>query len=515
MSTQPRLQPTRRTVLRTAAWTAPAVSIAVAAPAFATSPVPTPDATASTSGSTRDDGVLTLKSVLTTKTQQLSSLIATVTVSKDTIGSITVPTGWSRSGLQGSTATFTYDGAAPASTALSFDPVVTLVGNPTSTVTATVAFAWAMTGNASVDIPLDYVATTAAAANNGSTRSDKILNLKSTLTAGAKALSAVTATVTVDTGTIQSIAAPNGWTLVSGTVNKLTRATNVSANAAVSFDPVVTLAGNPASTVTPKVTFGWGTSGGTASVDIPLAYDTPIATAGSTGSARDGRVLTLKSTLTPGPREVSGVRATVSVNTGTIESIAAPAGWTLVQGTTATYAYSGTAAASTALPFNPVVTLTGNPTSPAVVSTVAFTWATSGAASVPITLAYVAPTAVISESSAFKDNDSVQSSVKHVIWNFKLTNGSQTLTKINAKFTLANAGNGQNPVTRFTVVSGATAWTVSSIPELTAKLEGMSLGPNQVLSIKSDMVNDTNSGGTVGVTIYSDTTQVVKASAGF
>ncbi|WP_159083705.1 hypothetical protein [Nocardioides terrigena] len=35
MSTQPRLQPTRRTVLRTAAWTAPAVSIAVAAPAFA------------------------------------------------------------------------------------------------------------------------------------------------------------------------------------------------------------------------------------------------------------------------------------------------------------------------------------------------------------------------------------------------------------------------------------------------------------------------------------------------
>lgn len=40
MSTQPRLQPTRRTVLRTAAWTAPAVTIAVAAPAFATSLTP-------------------------------------------------------------------------------------------------------------------------------------------------------------------------------------------------------------------------------------------------------------------------------------------------------------------------------------------------------------------------------------------------------------------------------------------------------------------------------------------
>lgn len=37
MSTQPRLQPSRRTVLRTAVWTAPAVSIAVAAPAFAAS----------------------------------------------------------------------------------------------------------------------------------------------------------------------------------------------------------------------------------------------------------------------------------------------------------------------------------------------------------------------------------------------------------------------------------------------------------------------------------------------
>jgi hypothetical protein len=36
MSTQPRFAPTRRTVLRTAAWTAPAVSIAVAAPAYAT-----------------------------------------------------------------------------------------------------------------------------------------------------------------------------------------------------------------------------------------------------------------------------------------------------------------------------------------------------------------------------------------------------------------------------------------------------------------------------------------------
>lgn len=39
MSTPTRHAPTRRTVLRAAAWTAPAVSIAVAAPAFAASPI--------------------------------------------------------------------------------------------------------------------------------------------------------------------------------------------------------------------------------------------------------------------------------------------------------------------------------------------------------------------------------------------------------------------------------------------------------------------------------------------
>ncbi|WP_107773510.1 hypothetical protein [Nocardioides sediminis] len=37
MSSQSRVAPTRRTVLRAAAWTAPAVSIAVAAPAYAAS----------------------------------------------------------------------------------------------------------------------------------------------------------------------------------------------------------------------------------------------------------------------------------------------------------------------------------------------------------------------------------------------------------------------------------------------------------------------------------------------
>ena len=51
MSTKPRLQPTRRTVLRTAAWTAPAVSIAVAAPAFANNSLVSPPSATVTAGS--------------------------------------------------------------------------------------------------------------------------------------------------------------------------------------------------------------------------------------------------------------------------------------------------------------------------------------------------------------------------------------------------------------------------------------------------------------------------------
>ncbi|KRF35042.1 hypothetical protein [Nocardioides sp. Soil805] len=171
MSTQPRLAPTRRTVLRTAAWTAPAVSIAVAAPAFATgSEIATPTATASTSGSTRDGRVLTLKSVLTPDNLAITGLTATVTVDTGTIESITTPDGWTFSGMSGSTATFTYNGTALANTATPFNPVVTLVGNPTSTVTSTIGFAWTVSGTASVTIPLAYVAPAAGIVATGTAR---------------------------------------------------------------------------------------------------------------------------------------------------------------------------------------------------------------------------------------------------------------------------------------------------------------------------------------------------------
>lgn len=171
MSTQPRLQPTRRTVLRTAAWTAPAVSIAVAAPAFAiATPTATPTATASTTGSSRDGRVLTLKSVLTPDNLAITSLTATVTVDTGTIESITTPVGWAFSGMSGSTATFTYNGTAPANTATPFNPVVTLVGNPTSTVTSTISFAWTANGTASVTIPLAYVAPSAGIVATGTAR---------------------------------------------------------------------------------------------------------------------------------------------------------------------------------------------------------------------------------------------------------------------------------------------------------------------------------------------------------
>lgn len=169
MSTPTRHAPTRRTVLRAAAWTAPAVSIAVAAPAFATSHL-TPPGSASTNGSTRDGQVLNLKSLFTAGPQQVTGLQAVVTVGTGSIGSITVPTGWTRTGLTGGTATFTYSGGVAAGSSVSFEPVVTLTTNPTSTVTSTIAFTWPETGTATVTIPLAYVPPVGAIAANGTAR---------------------------------------------------------------------------------------------------------------------------------------------------------------------------------------------------------------------------------------------------------------------------------------------------------------------------------------------------------
>ncbi|QIK75227.1 hypothetical protein [Nocardioides piscis] len=72
------LMPTRRTVVRTAVWTAPAVSLAVASPAFANS---NPSPSATLASPTVSNGVYTVSPVLTAGSAPLTVLRATFTVS--------------------------------------------------------------------------------------------------------------------------------------------------------------------------------------------------------------------------------------------------------------------------------------------------------------------------------------------------------------------------------------------------------------------------------------------------
>ncbi|MCP3420911.1 hypothetical protein [Nocardioides pinisoli] len=156
---------TRRTALRGAAWSASAVTVVVAAPAHANTSGVTPTGSASTSGSTRDGATLNLKSQFTAGPQTVSGLTAVVTVSTGTIASATTPAGWTRTGLSGSTATYTYNGNVAGGAVAAFAPVVTLSTNPTTSVTSTINFTWTKTGSALVSIPLAYVAPAATITN--------------------------------------------------------------------------------------------------------------------------------------------------------------------------------------------------------------------------------------------------------------------------------------------------------------------------------------------------------------
>src|SRR5688572_30309034 len=132
---------TRRTALRGAAWSASAVTVVVATPNIAAaSPGQTPTGTASTTGSTRDGATLSLKSQFTAGPQAVSGLTAVVTVNTGTISSATTPAGWTRTGLSGSTATYTYTGNLAGGAVAAFAPVVTLSSNPTTSVTSTINF---------------------------------------------------------------------------------------------------------------------------------------------------------------------------------------------------------------------------------------------------------------------------------------------------------------------------------------------------------------------------------------
>ena len=166
MSSLAPLQPSRRTVLRSAAWSTAAVTVVVATPNIAAaSPGSTPTGTAVNNGSTRDGKVLNVKSKITNTgpTLAMTGLQAIVTLTGGTFASITAPTGWVASGSTATTRTFTYTGSSsiPVNGFALFEPVVTMTTNPAASVTANVQFTWATSGNTVVAIPLAYVAPAA------------------------------------------------------------------------------------------------------------------------------------------------------------------------------------------------------------------------------------------------------------------------------------------------------------------------------------------------------------------
>ncbi|KRF35041.1 hypothetical protein [Nocardioides sp. Soil805] len=136
--------PTRRTVLRAAAWTAPAVTIAVAAPALACSPG-TPCGTAGPLTIVRQGTVLRLTTTLTTD-QALTGVSAVVTLSyvgaNDTrVTSTTVSAPWATSGHGVASATFT--AAALDRGDISFSPRINLDNTSFDSVSVSVTFTWA------------------------------------------------------------------------------------------------------------------------------------------------------------------------------------------------------------------------------------------------------------------------------------------------------------------------------------------------------------------------------------
>lgn len=136
--------PTRRTVLRAAAWTAPAVSIAVAAPAFATSHETHPPS-AGGLAIERHGSKLTLATELTS-TVPLTGVTAVVTLqfigaNATRIVSTSVKSPWKKSTHGDTWANFTAAQLSDGTTA--FRPEITLDNTSFDAVQITVTFTWA------------------------------------------------------------------------------------------------------------------------------------------------------------------------------------------------------------------------------------------------------------------------------------------------------------------------------------------------------------------------------------
>lgn len=159
--THRQVAPTRRTVLRAAAWSAPAVTIAVAAPAFATSPAQ-PQGTAGPLTIVRAGTVLRLTTSLTADLA-LTGVSAVVTLTyhqanATRVTSTTVTRPWAASARGDASATFT--AAALAKGATAFEPRINLDNASFDSVDVSISFTWA--GNT------QGVTTTATYVKNGS-----------------------------------------------------------------------------------------------------------------------------------------------------------------------------------------------------------------------------------------------------------------------------------------------------------------------------------------------------------
>lgn len=147
MTHQP-VAPSRRTVLRAAAWSAPAVSIAVAAPAFATSHETPPLSVTGPLGIDRHGTVLRLATALEVS-HVLTGVTAVVTLryvgaNATHITSTSVAAPWSTSTHGVASANFTA-ASLPVGTT-SFRPHINLDNTSFDSVEVTVTFTWAGSG---------------------------------------------------------------------------------------------------------------------------------------------------------------------------------------------------------------------------------------------------------------------------------------------------------------------------------------------------------------------------------
>ncbi len=123
MSTPTRLAPSRRTVLRTAAWTAPAISIAVAAPAFAMS-----GTSGNASGTASRNGKnVTVAATFTNTGVAHSGMYLTVSLPDNTFVSGGAASGWGHASP--ATATYTCNASLSGGSVVNFNATIEMQNN--------------------------------------------------------------------------------------------------------------------------------------------------------------------------------------------------------------------------------------------------------------------------------------------------------------------------------------------------------------------------------------------------